>query len=180
MNDQPVGAPTEQVRHYLLSARERLHDQESAYAQGSVRALYDAIRLCQAVDHDLPKWAKFGALKVIKAYLKIPKKFKRGGPRANEASDRRYNKEHRRRHLLVTSFLRIGCGPVEAYRLASAELKLPRDIPVTWEAVGYSYRLVERLRNDQGSSVATAIYGNLFNHPADEADDRVGEPVAES
>src|SRR5271166_5517172 len=109
MTDSGSGAPREPVRQkYLRTVRERLSDQESAYADGSIHALYDAIRLCHETNRDLPKWAIVGALKVIKDYLKIPQKLKRGGPRANEASDRRYNKEHLRRHLLVRKFLGDG------------------------------------------------------------------------
>ncbi len=177
MSESGVGAPREPVRRkHFRTVRERLTDQESAYADGSILALYDAIWLCHEVDRGLPKWAIVGALKVIKQYLKLPQKLNRGGPRANEASERRYNKEHLRRHLLVRRFLDAGCRPVEAYKKASAELKLPRDIPVTWEAVGYSYRLVERLRNDQDRPVSSGRYGNPFHHPADEADDLVDDP----
>jgi hypothetical protein len=149
-----------------------------AYADGSVLALYDAIWLCHEVDRGLPRWAIAGALKIIKQYLKIPRKLKRGGPRANEASERRYIKEHLRRHLLVRKFLEEGCAPVEAYKKASGALKIPRDIPVEWPAVGSSYRLIERLRK-QESSVSSGRYGNPFHHPADEADDLAGKPSLE-
>jgi hypothetical protein len=177
MSEAGVGAPNESVRRkHFRTVGERLTDQESAYEGGSVVALYEAICLCHEVGRSLPKWAIAGALKVIKDHLKVPKKLKRGGPRANEASERRYTKEHRRRHLLVTRFLEDGCRPVEAYKKASAELKRPRDIPVTWEAVGYSYRLVERLHNGQARPVNSGRYGNPFHHPADEADDLAGDP----
>lgn len=141
------------VESYLVikDVEKWLEEREVFFEAGVIPALYDALYLCKKADHPLPAWAVDGALAVIEERLRTGKS-KGKGPKSNDASASKKDRDHFQRWVAVRKLVRAG-EPHDKEIYAKAKPSLAEvGADCSESTIKRSYWIVEKdMKNPDGA-----------------------------